>query len=81
MSKSKELKRQEAEERQQKRSKRGPQDQIASLDAKFGKNVGAKKEREKLLAIINKKEEAKDKEETKEKAPKKRKNKKDEQLD
>lgn len=75
MPKSSELKRQEAEERQSKRNKRNPQDQIALLDSMFGKDIGAKKERTRLATIINKKEE---KVEAKEDKPKKRKKKKDE---
>jgi len=55
MGKSKDLKKQEAEDRQQKRDKRSPQDQISSLDSVFGKDVGAKKERARLLSIVNKK--------------------------
>lgn len=55
MGKSKSLKQQEANERKEKRERRSPSDQIALLDAKFGKNVGAKKERERLLEVINKK--------------------------
>lgn len=58
MGKSKELKIQEAKERQE--NKRKPQDQLIALDYKFGKNIGAKKERNKLLSIINKKNETKE---------------------
>ncbi len=38
---------------QENRSKRTPQEQIDFLDKKFGKGLGAKKERAKLLALIN----------------------------
>lgn len=57
MPKNKELKKQEAEKRQQNRDKRSPQDQVAVLDSKFGKDLGAKKERAKLISLLNKKEE------------------------
>jgi hypothetical protein len=74
MSKNRLLKQQEAQTRQEKRDKRSPADQISALDAKFGKNLGAKKERERLLALINKKEE-----ESKEEKPKRKRKKKNEQ--
>jgi len=70
---SKLMRQQQALERQEARKKRSHKDQLAYLDSKFGKDVGAKKEREKLLALINKKEEISDEEK-----PKKKKKKKDE---
>lgn len=73
MGKSLDLKRQEANERQQKRNKRSPQDQIAVLDKKFGKDTGASKERAKLIALTEKSVERSEK--IKEEKPKKRKKK------
>ena len=70
---SKLLRQEEAIERQEERKKRSHKDQLAFLDSKFGKDVGAKKEREKLFALINKKEEV-----SAEEKPKKKKKKKDE---
>lgn len=79
MGKSKLIKQQEANQRQEKRNKRSPKEQLAHLDSVFGKDIGAKKERNRLLELINKKEEKKqDKKEDKEEKPKKKKKKKDE---
>ena len=44
----------EAQERKELRDARTPQQQIAVLDKKFGAGLGAKKERAKLLKLINK---------------------------
>lgn len=46
------VKREEAQERAQVRAKRTPQQQLDLLDARLGKGVGAKKERAKLLKLI-----------------------------
>lgn len=65
MAKSKLEKQQEASERLKTREKRNPQDQLAILDKKFGKDQGASKERERLKKAIeenlNKKTEKKEK--------------------
>jgi hypothetical protein len=53
----KEIRQDEAKERQALRDKRTPQDQIAVLDAKLGVGVGAVKERARLQKEIDKKEE------------------------
>jgi hypothetical protein len=74
MGKNKLLKQQEAKQRQDKRDKISPKEQLSHLDSIFGKDVGAKKERDRLLSLINKKSEKK---ETKEEKPKKKKKKKD----
>jgi hypothetical protein len=42
----------EAAERQAKRDARSPQEQLAVLDVKLGKGIGATRERAKLLAQI-----------------------------
>lgn len=42
----KELRRKQAEERDERRSQRTDEQQIAVLDAKLGKGVGARKERD-----------------------------------
>ena len=47
------IKQQEAKIRQKVRNKRSPKEQLEVLNKKFGKNVGAKKERERLLNEIN----------------------------
>lgn len=60
MPKSLLLKQQEAKERQDKRDKRSPADQLSHLDSVFGKNLGAKKERAKLLSRIDKGDEPKE---------------------
>lgn len=54
MRRSKLEKNKEAEERADKRSKRSHKDQLAILDSKFGKGVGATKERERLNALLEK---------------------------
>lgn len=70
-------KQKEAKERQLERNKRSPKDQLAMLDSIFGKGLGAKKEREKINAILNKKieksSEPEAKSETKEKKSKNKK--------
>jgi|688.fasta_scaffold591283_2 hypothetical protein len=70
MPKSLLLKQQEAKERQSERNKRSPKDQISHLDSIFGKDLGAKKEREKLLALIKKQSEKPEKVEKVEKVEK-----------
>lgn len=50
--KSKLEKNKEAEERAKARSKRSHKDQLALLDAKFGSNQGAAKERARLKGLI-----------------------------
>lgn len=50
--KSKLEKQKEAEARLKIRSKRSHKDQLDHLDAKFGKDQGAAKERNKLMALI-----------------------------
>jgi len=72
MGKNKLIKQQEANQRQEKRNKRSHKEQLAHLDAVFGKDIGAKKERNRLLELINKKEDNKEEEK-----PKKKKKKKD----
>ncbi|MAH43957.1 hypothetical protein CL614_09640 [archaeon] len=47
------IKRQEAKIRQKVRNKCSSTEQLEVLDKKLGKNIGAKKEREKLLGKIN----------------------------
>lgn len=54
MRRSRKEKREEAEARQRAAEERTPQEQLARLDAMFGSGVGAKKERAKLLARIQK---------------------------
>lgn len=73
MGKSKLIKQQEANQRQEKRDKRSAKEQLAHLDSVFGKDIGAKKERNRLLELINKKEDKKE-----EDKPKKKRKKKDE---
>lgn len=46
------IKREEAAERQAKHDALTPKQKLAKLDEKFGKGQGAKKEREKLAALI-----------------------------
>ena len=50
--------RETAEELKVLRDKRSPAEQIALLDAKFGKNLGATKERTRLLRLIENKKAA-----------------------
>lgn len=78
MPKNRLLKQQEAKTRQENRNKRSAKDQLNLLDTKFGKSVGALKERTRLNNIINKKEEVKKEEvvETEENQKPKRKSKK-----
>jgi hypothetical protein len=71
MGKSKLIKQQEANQRQEKRNKINHKEQLSHLDAVFGKDIGAKKERNRLLTLINKKED------DKEEKPKRKKKKKD----
>jgi hypothetical protein len=58
-------KQKEAKERQLERNKRSPKDQLSRLDSIFGKGLGAKKEREKINVILNKKIEKNSESETK----------------
>lgn len=51
--KDKEVKRDEARERAILRGKRGPLEQLQLLDMKFGKGVGAERERRKLKAALD----------------------------
>ena len=53
------LKQQEAKERQDLRNKKSPKDILNQLDSIFGKNLGAKKERQKLQNVISKETESK----------------------
>lgn len=79
MSKDLLIKQKEAKERQDQRNKRSHKDQIARLDAKFGKDLGAKKEREKIKNLIenqNKPKETKEHKEEKEEKKSKKKKKK-----
>ena len=48
------LKQQEAEKRQQKRNSRNAKQQLEFLNSKFGKDLGAKKERQKLTNFMEK---------------------------
>lgn len=73
MPKSLLIKQQEAKQRQLERNKISHKDQLSRLDSLFGKDLGAKKERNRLTALLNKKEEKK--EEKKEKKEKKSDNK------
>lgn len=77
MAKNKLAKQQEAKQRQEKRDKRNHKEQLSHLDSIFGKDVGAKKERERLLSLINKKVDKKETKEVKEEKTKKKKKKKD----
>lgn len=52
MRRSKLEKNKEAEERAEQRSKRSHKDQLAVLDSRLGKGVGATKERARLNALI-----------------------------
>jgi len=54
--KTKEIRQEEAEARQRARDGRSPATQLAHLDAKLGVGVGAKKERARLNALIEKEE-------------------------
>lgn len=54
--KDKSTKRLEAEKRQEKYNSLTPKEKIESLNNKFGKGIGAEKERKRLKAQINKKE-------------------------
>lgn len=56
MPKSKEQKRQEALERQEKRNNLTAQQQLNMLDKRFGKNTGATKERIKLMEQMKREE-------------------------
>ncbi|MBU1082555.1 MAG: hypothetical protein KKB59_18860 [Spirochaetes bacterium] len=51
--KDKEVKRDEARERAILRGKRGPLEQLSILDRRFGKGVGAERERRKLKAALD----------------------------
>ena len=51
MSKDLLIKQKEAKERQDFRSGISAKDQLARLDSKLGKDIGAKKEREKLIVF------------------------------
>ena len=78
MSKDLLIKQKEAKERQDFRNSISAKDQLARLDSKLGKDVGAKKEREKLKKLMEgKKVKEKDTEaeENEEKKPKKKKKK------
>ena len=48
-----------AKERKQRREKRSPQEQLALLDRRLGKGVGARKERARLKKLIKEKKERK----------------------
>lgn len=54
MKKSKEQKRIEAKQRQTAYDNLSPAEKLRRLDEKFGKGVGAKKERAKLMRTLNK---------------------------
>ena len=54
MNRHKLKKQEEAQERKAKRKTRSAKEQIHILDKRFGKNQGAKKERHKLVAEIEK---------------------------
>ena len=53
--KEKDTKREEAQERKLKRSKRTAQEQLDLLDQKFGVGQGAMKERVRLIKLVSKK--------------------------
>jgi len=57
---SAESKREDAEERQKLRNELTPEKQIALLDRRLGLGVGAKRERERLQALINDKTDPRD---------------------
>lgn len=56
---------QRAQERQKDRDKRSNKDQLAVLDKRLGEGLGAKKERERLIAIKTKTKEESKKEDIK----------------
>ncbi len=52
MKESKRLRQESAKARKLLRDKKSPQEQLADLDSRLGKDVGAKKERARLLKLI-----------------------------
>lgn len=72
MRRSKLEKNKEAEERAKERSKRSHKDQLAVLDSRLGKGIGASKERTRLAALIEKPTKENNSEDSTEKPKKKR---------